>query len=289
MKISIFTKNGALGSDVVFKSFAEGAKKLKFKVTENDMNADAAVIWSVLWQGRMKDNKTVFHHYKNQKKPVFILETGHFFRSRTWKFSLNGTSYDNFPHFNSSDISRLNRLGIKFKEWQKNGEKIIICPQNPNSLQWSKQGTPEDWVNEVIKDIRKVSDRSIVIRPHPRVNFNSLKITEKTGIFYEKAEKIPGTIDSVDFENSIKNAHAVVNYNSGPSVVSALHGIPVFCDISSPARPISHQNLEKIEDRQWVDRKEWLSWISHTEWLKEEIAEGLPLSHFIKHGLILDN
>lgn len=288
MKISIFTKNGALGSDVIFKSFAEGAKKLKFKVTENDMNADAVVIWSVLWQGRMKDNKTVFYHYKNQEKPVFILETGHFSRGRAWKFSLNGTGYENFPAFTSQDSSRFDKLGIKINEWQKNGEKIIICPQNPNSLQWTNQETPEDWVNNVIKNIRKFSSRTIVIRPHPRVNFNSAKITEKTGIFYEKAEKIPGTVDSVDFEKSIKNAHAVINYNSGPSVVAALKGIPVFCDSSSPARPVSHQNLEKIEDRQWVDRNDWLSWISYTEWLKEEIAEGLPLSHFIKHGLIVD-
>ena len=41
---------------------------------ENSMTADAAVIWSVLWAGRMAPNQAVYEHYRSQNKPVIVLE-----------------------------------------------------------------------------------------------------------------------------------------------------------------------------------------------------------------------
>ena len=43
---------------------------------ENPMTADAAVIWSVLWAGRMAPNQAVYEHYRSQGKPVVIIEIG---------------------------------------------------------------------------------------------------------------------------------------------------------------------------------------------------------------------
>ena len=70
MKFSIFPKFGALNSKPVFDAFVEGARKLKFQVTEHDMSADVYVIWSVLWQGRMSKNKEVWDQAKKLGKNV---------------------------------------------------------------------------------------------------------------------------------------------------------------------------------------------------------------------------
>ena len=56
---------------------------------ENSMESDAAVIWSVLWAGRMAPNQAVYTHYRSQNKPVIIIEIGALYRGNTWKIAVN--------------------------------------------------------------------------------------------------------------------------------------------------------------------------------------------------------
>ena len=53
MKISLWTKYGALNSQPVFEAFRQGAQRLGYNCRENVTSADVDVIWSVLWRGRM--------------------------------------------------------------------------------------------------------------------------------------------------------------------------------------------------------------------------------------------
>jgi len=54
MKISVYTKFGPNNSKKVFDAFIESLKNAGDEVQLNeDKNSDVAVIWSVLWQGRM--------------------------------------------------------------------------------------------------------------------------------------------------------------------------------------------------------------------------------------------
>ena len=59
MNISTFNKFGALNSGPVFEAFRNGCKKHRIRVSEHNMSADVAVIWSQLWTGRMAPNRAV--------------------------------------------------------------------------------------------------------------------------------------------------------------------------------------------------------------------------------------
>jgi len=62
MKISTFTKFSAQNSVSPTQAFIDGARKIGWTVVDHDLSADAAMIWSVLWNGRMRKN---FHVYQS--------------------------------------------------------------------------------------------------------------------------------------------------------------------------------------------------------------------------------
>ena len=288
MKFGIFLKNGALGSDKIFHNFMSGLEKWKIPYVINDNRCDVAVIWSVLWQGRMRDNQAIYQQFRNRQKSVVVIETGQIFRGKTFKLSVNGTGYDNFSQKIDTNLDRCTKLGLKYLPWNFAGDKIYICSQNAASLQWNGMPKMEDWINTTISQVRFYSDRQIIIRPHPRNPINVANLKLDKGIRVELSQKLPGTIDSVNFEQAINGAKAVINHNSAPAVNAVLAGIPTFCDWSSPARPVSHRNYADIENPTNFDREAWLKWLSYTEWLPEEMAGGQAIKHLLDSGLILD-
>ena len=90
---------------------------------------------------------------------------------------------------------------------------------------------------------------------------------------------LPNTYDSFDFDY---NYHCVINYNSGPTVQAAINGVPVICDQSGLAYPVSDR-LENIENIQLPNREEWFLKLCHTEWTVDEISQGIPLSRIEKN------
>ena len=57
MIFSLWTDNGAMNSKPVFQAFEKSLKDAGCTVVHNSLDADVAVIWSVLWHGRMAQNK----------------------------------------------------------------------------------------------------------------------------------------------------------------------------------------------------------------------------------------
>ena len=92
MKIEIWPDNGPLNSKDIFKKFIHSLRQSGEQVWENKQapDADVAVIWSVLWQGRMRHNKNVWDRYRNANKPVIVIEVGGIKRNETWKIGING-------------------------------------------------------------------------------------------------------------------------------------------------------------------------------------------------------
>ena len=131
MKFSLFPNHGALNSKPVFEAFAQGVKNLGHTVVFHDLNADCYVIWSVLWQGRMRGNQEIWNFAKKTKKPVIILEVGTLVRGTTWKLGLshvNALGY-NFEKFDIDPVilkAAWNRnLSVrKNKDWEKSKSAV---------------------------------------------------------------------------------------------------------------------------------------------------------------------
>ena len=89
MKIAHFPSNLPGNASEVYPQLVDAIQQTDTLV-EGDMDADAALIWSVLWYGKMSANKQVWDHYCAQNKPVIVIEVGGLIRNTTWKLGING-------------------------------------------------------------------------------------------------------------------------------------------------------------------------------------------------------
>jgi hypothetical protein len=274
MRIKIYTEYGALNSKPVFESLKKGFKAAGHSIV--DSGEDIAVIWSVLWLGRMKGNQRVYELCKKRNIPVLIAEVGNLKRNQTWRLSIgniNGQGY--FGNDIDLDPQRPQRLKVYLEQEKSNRKNpILIACQHHHSLQWEGQPSIQTWVSEIVKRLRERTQRPIIVRPHPR-NIFSLNLP---GVHLQNPNKLNNTYDDFDIDYDY---HCVINHNSGPAVQAAIKGVPVVCDQSSLAFPIS-DSIENIENIKLVDRTEWFLRLCHTEWTLEEIETGEPIKRLIK-------
>lgn len=274
MKIAYFPNQIALNAQPVLDAFLQGCAWLGVETVANSMDADAAVIWSVLWHGRMRSNESIYRLYRQQNKPVFVLEVGMLRRGSTWKLGLNGTWAGCYPGKIKDD--RADELGLTLKPWKDNGVNIVIACQRNDSEQWVGQPPTEVWLSDTVRAIRQYSDRPIIIRPHPRQ-----RITNIPGAVIEQPKPLVNTYDSFDYDRTLDQAWAVVNHNSGPGPQAIMSGVPAFVGSTSLALPVANADLANIEKPLRPDRERWLNELSHSEWTIQEIASGDPLNRLL--------
>jgi hypothetical protein len=266
MKFKLYKNFGALNSVPVFDAFGNGVIALGHEIVEN--HEDVAVIWSVLWNGRMAGNQQIYNDCIKQGLPVIIIEVGSLKRGTTWRICeshINGLGiFGNIENLDPLRPEKLNRRG-----------EILIATQHSRSLQWQGQPSMEQWIRDTIVKIKRHTGRRIVVRPHPRS-----QIREKfADAIIELPRKIANSYDDFDINY---NYHCVINHNSGPCVQAAIEGVPVVCDGSSLAFSVA-EKWENLESPQLPDRTEWFLKLTHTEWTVEEIAQGIPLKRLEPH------
>lgn len=262
--LTFFPSYTARNAEPVLEAFLESARH-KFDCRQTDRTADVAVIWSCLWNGRMLPNKEIYEDFRETGRPVIIIEVGALRRNVTWKIAVNNiTTEGYYGHTENLDWDRPKKLGVSLKQRRADNGKILIAGQHHKSHQLHHLESQEQWIQEQIDTIRRQTDREIVVRSHPR---SPLRIPS------QMPRKIEGTYDDFDFD---ANYHAVVNYSSGPAIQSAIQGTPVITSEYSLAHPISNDinHIRRLENRA---NDQWLTEICHTEYLIEEIREGVWL------------
>jgi hypothetical protein len=269
--IAYYPLQAAQNSGPVLNAFLDCCQARGIQTQENSMTSDAAVIWSALWHGRMAQNELVYRHYRAQGKPVIIIEIGALYRGTTWKISVNNITADGYyGHKENLDWNRPRMLGISLAQQYSTHPHVIIAAQHRNSLQLEGVNM-EAWISTQIKNIKSITDRPIHVRPHPRCKLK-LELLP-SDVEYETPHRIINTYDSFDMHY---NCHAVVSYNSGPGIQSAISGTRPIVDKTSLAYPVS-VSISNIENPYDTDRDQWLVETCHTEYTLEEITQGLWL------------
>jgi len=274
MKISLFNNFGALNSAPVFAAFEQGLRRCGIQSTQHYMDADVAVIWSHLWSGRMRHNQAVWRAFRDSGRNVIVLEVGMLQRGRTWKMGLNGVNRRAWFGLGLQQ-NRAQKLGLDLQPWRQ-GTNILIAVQRSDSEQWSGLPEPATWVEQTVAKIKSLTDRPIVVRPHPRQ-----RLTNIPGVIIRQPQSVANTYDGFDFEKDLASAWCVINENSGPGCQSVIAGVPAFVGIDSLAAPVANVDLLDIEKPWMPDRTAWLEDIAHTEWTVEEIASGYPLQRLL--------
>lgn len=276
MKFSLWSQYGAQNSREVFNAFAHSLVAAGHTVVWNDPVSDVDVIWSVLFAGRMAQNKSIWNRNLAQSKPTVVLEVGGIKRGTTWKVGLNGINRDAFFGDAGNDSRRSDLLNLRLKPWRTDGEYILICGQHDKSLQWYNMPKMSVWVMNTIINIQKHTDRPIVFRPHPRCTLPSIE-HEFKNVRRQMPKQIADSYD--DFDIDYSNVYATVSYSSNPGIHSVLEGVPAFVSPSSLAYDVSNDIdfIHDIESPLMPDRQQWLNDYVWTEFTIEEISQGLPL------------
>ena len=279
MRFSLFKQYGAMNSKPVFEAFEHSLRKAGHTIEEDSMHSDVAVIWSVLFNGRMSPNRPIWEYYTRTGKKVIVLEVGGIKRGTTWKVGLNGINRDAYFGPSGMDNSRAVQQGLSLKPWRKDGEYILICGQHDKSLQWKNMPRMSNWFLETYDTIRKHTDRPIVFRPHPRCRLEHIESGLKY-VYRQDPVHIGGTYD--DFDMGFDNVYCTISWSSNPGIHSVINGVPAFVGPSSLAYDVAGHDLNLIEYTQTPDRTQWLNDYAWTEYTVEEIAEGLPLKRLTK-------
>lgn len=172
------------------------------------------------------------------------------------------------------EISRV--LGITLKPYRKTGNHILICLQRNGG--WSMRGlNVVDWLNQTISNIRKYSDRPIIVRKHP----GDKKISSILKINHRNVQISASERNLIDDFN---NCWATVVYNSSPSVASLIEGVPNFLTDPHPQHSqtygVANIDLINIENPILNDRQQWIERLAMCHWNFDELRSGKAWNFF---------
>lgn len=239
--------------------------------------------------------RQVLENQKNKNKRTIIADANLFLyadpsNTRTYlRYSYDGVFCDTGEYcWNNPDPRRWEQiqkdLGLKLQPNRKDGNHILICCQRDGG--WSMEGKHVvPWLHPMILRIKRVSDRPIRIRLHPgdkKAKDHALKISRLGHNNVTVSERTRPLM--ADFAG----AHCVVNHNSSPTVAAAIEGIPTFVTdpMKAQAGPVSHTDLNEIENPRHFDRETWIQRIAMCHWRLDELKSGACWQH-MKNWAIL--
>ena len=285
MKILIYNETFINELDYVLESLEQGFDGHDVSFTKNPEEwCDVAVVagglkYGLDGGGHISGSKSRMRKpiIDNQRRILFM-ETMVFReninenRPAHQRYSFNGFMADD-GDFNNKDCppDRWTKIKIdqkiKVNPWNDTGDHILITLQKENDA--SLRGlNVNKWAQQTVDTLKKVTKRTIVIRPHPRNP--------------RKYEHIPDVYWSTnpDIHQDLLDCFAVVTYSSLSGIEAITKGIPVFP--GSPANfawDMGNHNLHNIETPEYNDREQWLSNLAYTSWTPEEVAKGIMWEH----------
>lgn len=224
--------------------------------------------------------KKIIEHQIANKKHVLTVDGNIFnylIKGVYFRYSIDGVFANTGYYFDKNiDPSRWNRIrksiGYDLKPWRRNGEHVVILMQKDSGWTMGEKNNVE-WCSNTIDEIRKYTNRRIVVRTHP----SDVNIKEKyTMIARNKGVTLSET---KDIREDLRSAWCSVSYNSSPGAVSVIEGIPVFITDKdykkSPAFAVGNVDMSKIDDPIMPDRTEWIQKIAMSHFSVDDIKKGL--------------
>lgn len=241
-------------------------------------------------QGWFKENsdaphnilrKKIIEHQSKNNKHVLTIDGNIFHymsQGRYFRYSIDGIFANTGYYFDQkidperwATISK--DIGCKLVPWRTSGNHILLLVQK-NSGWTMQEKSSLNWVVDVISEVKKCSDRKIVIRIHPSDLKQKSSYQEISGA-YQNVE----VSDKINIRDDLKGAWCSITHNSSPGAVSIIEGIPTFITDPvwgrSPAASVGNINMSDIENPQMPDRQEWIERIAMSHFSIDDISSGL--------------
>jgi hypothetical protein len=227
----------------------------------------------------------------NTKNKAFITADSNLFLYHTktnephhyLRYSINGVFNDtgNYCNTNSDDKQwkKIQKdLHISLRPWSINErEFILLCLQRNGG--WSMKGKDVvQWANLKIAKIRQVSNKPIIVRPHPG---------DKSAVQYTKRIQGPNVRISFEprIESDLAKSMCTIVYNSSPAVASVIEGVPVIVEDvkASQVAEVCHTKLSDINNLQAFPRDQWIQNIAQCHWSFQQLASGEAWTHMKRY------
>jgi hypothetical protein len=299
------SKNTNLEKTLILTNFIKGVIKLGDQGIDHNggyIPSDVAILQGWIKEGEPQTSKhlllrqQVINEQRKINKSVICADSNLFLYSNTanplhyLRYSINGV-FPNTGEYcdNSPDPYRWKTisqdLNIQLKDYRSNGNHILLCLQRNGG--WSMgQYDVQDWAIQTITELRKYTDRPIVLRGHPGDK------AAKDYLDPSSAKcRIKGfsNVSFSDFKKTLmddlQGAWAVINHNSSPSVGAAIEGYPIFLTdpVRSQCREIGNTDLSTIEHPNLPDRQSWVERISMFHWNFSDLESGRCWAHMRKY------
>ena len=255
------------------------------------INADVAFIqgWAHPTGKQAAHNlfrKAVHDYQKKNNNRLLVVDSNLFnYRGKNEysRYSFDGVFPNTGTYFwDNPDPARWQSIsrdtGIVLKDWRQNGKHILVCLQRNGG--WS-MGTYDivDWTADTIVKLQQVTDRPIVLRPHPGDKSARQHIGNISHLRNVTLSQPDATL-----MDDLRDCWAVVNHNSSPTVGAAIEGYPVFITDpdKSQSTAIANTDLSLIETPAMPDRQAWVERIAMCHWNQQEIMSGTAWQHIRK-------
>jgi hypothetical protein len=180
---------------------------------------------------------------------------------------------------------RLTEMNIMWNGWHHNKSgDIYVLLQLPGDASL-RQINIYSWAMFVIENVRKYSDRKIVIRTHPghtiKDNDEFYKFIANLLIMDPKVSVSLGKDTLLQYD--LKNAYCTITYSSGSGIDSILQGVPTIAtDPGNFAWDVSSRYISDINNLSMPDDStipQWLQNLSYSQWTVDEMLNGTVWKH----------
>ena len=178
-------------------------------------------------------------------KEFWYIDHGYFGKGTPHRFDgYYRIVYNSIIHDTNGDFpsDRLDKFNIKFKDWRKNGSKIVMVP--PSIPMGKFVGVPhEEWIDFTKQELEKHTDREIILCQKQKGKKSNLM-------------------------ELLKDAWVLITDHSNCQVDALVNGIPVIS--TSPMRKIG--SLADVENP--VMNRSFLKNLAYRQWTINEINSG---------------
>ena len=264
---------GKVSTEKIMKGFSR-ALKSRFETIDSFRNRPGRLphgTKEVMILGVLRGTAHVYKYCQNARVPFYYLDNPYFvignikdyLRVSKEKFCRN--TLGDFPD------DRLKDFNINIEDWNTNrGDSILVIPPTHAMCWFFDQ---KNWLADTISEIRKYTDRSIIIRHKPH---NPL-INHRT--HYPIAEISPKNDYITPLSEDLMKAHCVVTFNSNSAIQALQAGIPIICNEQCSAYPLTNK-FEDIENLTLHDNRQQLfNTLSYSQFSQNEIKAGLFYNH----------
>ena len=290
--LNIYLSTTGGGKRDIMRAFGEGAEldgvKIKYIDTHTYEKSDYAMVFAYKSEGVDTPNHKFRQEVVDKHGEKIFFVDSNVLKAyekdvRYFRFPYKSVHPNKADYMLDEDVSRNDKiikdLNLKIKPWRKDGKHICLF-LNRGIGGFSTFGKPcYEWAKETVEEIRKFSDRPILIRSHKHAGETAELKKDKENLhdILKKHMNIKLTaLGETDIHEDLKDAWACVVHTSTSGAVAMLNGIPM---ISTHEACFSHKwtagKLSDIENPMLKDRTYYITHFANAHWNLEEVRQGI--------------